>query len=108
MYDFDNDWDIFLDQDDFAQVATIGIKVDVPCVFDTESEVVSGGDSSLRGYAPTLTVYEGDVNPSSCVDELVTDITNTSDNSVWPYEYRVIDIESDGTGMLTLILTLEN
>lgn len=108
MYDFDSDWGIFLDQDDFAQVATIGIHTNVPCIFDTESEVSLGGESGLRGYAPTLTVFEGDISSSSCIDELVTDITNSSDSSVWPYTYRVIDVENDGTGTMTLILREED
>lgn len=106
MYDFDGDWGVFLDFDDFAQRATIGLSSGVPCIFDRESELMSSDGSSIRGYAPTLIVYEGDLGYSPH-DELVSDITNTADLSVVPHNYRVIDIDNDGTGMMILILREE-
>ena len=107
MLDFGSDFGIFIDTDDFAQKATIGIESDISCIFDHESELVSADGTEIRGYAPILIVYDGDLSYSPN-DELVSNITNTADSSVWPHDYRVIDIENDGTGMLTLILREEN
>lgn len=106
MYNFGGDFEIFLSTDDFAHTATIGMVANVRTIFDKESEVFSSDGSTVRGYAPTLLVYEGDLG-YNVLDELVSNITDTYDNSVWPIEYRIIDIVNDGTGELTLILREE-
>ena len=100
------DFRTFLDLDDFAQSFTIGDSVGLVGLFETDTEIFEANDTAIRGYAPTIDMFAGDVSFDP-LDELVTDITNRSDATLWPYSYRVIDVANDGTGLLTLILRLD-
>jgi hypothetical protein len=103
MYDSTDDWDIFLNLDDFGQTATVGAVAGIKGIFDTESEIIQGDGTSIRGYAPTFTIFSGDIDPKP-YGTVVSNITDTTSGDIWPKEYTVIDIEDDGWGMLTLIL----
>lgn len=95
-----DDWDVFFDPDDFGDSATWetqeGETVTLGGIFEATREVVLPGDSiGVSAVMPVLTVAE---------DQIPATGSQGDDLEVRDVNYRVSDIQPDGSGLARVIL----
>ncbi len=96
--DLINDLPEFLDTDEFADSAIIGVgqtyETTINGIFDNEHLLVEGGEVGVSGTVPMFLCRTSDVT-SIVYGDVVTIDSN---------DYKVVDQQPDGTGMTLLIL----
>lgn len=94
------DLDDFLDEDDFATVATfvtVGDPLEVIGIFDEAFLLAETGELDLETTQPRFTCKASDVS----------DVVRGQDVQILDEEYSVLTVEPDGTGMAIVVLTNE-
>ena len=96
----DQDWDVFFDPADFAVTATWdtpgGDIVEVVGIFEAGREVaLSGNAVGVSAILPVLTV---------AAEAIPSDAAQGDDLAILSVNYRVTDIQPDGSGLTRVIL----
>lgn len=95
-----DDWDVFLSPDDFGETAywetCEGEFAEMPGLFERSREVVLPGDGGgVSALMPVLTVAESSVPETA---------SQGDDVEIKGQNYRVADIQPDGSGLALIIL----
>ena len=96
MIFFENDLDIFFDDDDFAEIAKINNK-SIKVLFDNEQTINDNGFTQIIGYKPNIEVMNKDISLCGLVEDSEIIIRNK--------KYIAISIVDEGYG--TSIVTLQ-
>ena len=94
------DWDVFLDPADFATPGTWdtqgGEIVDVEGIFEAAREVaLSGNGPGVSAILPVLTMADAAIPATAAQGD---------DMEIQSVNYRVADIQQDGSGLTRVIL----
>lgn len=93
---FENDLDIFFDDDDFAEIAKVGNKT-IKVLFDNQQTISDNGFNQVIGYKPQIEVMNKDITLTGIVEDGEIIIRNK--------RYSVSSISDEGFG--TSIITLQ-
>lgn len=98
----DLDRGIFVSPDDFSvtgiYVAAAGGSAEVAGIFDRPHMAAVGGATAASDHRPTFLVRSGDLPAGAAGGDAGDTLTIGGD------EFRVADLEPDGTGMMLIIL----
>lgn len=98
MLFFENDLDIFFDDDDFAEIAkVVSNNKTIKVLFDNQQTISDGGFSQVIGYKPQIEVMNKDIISTGIVEDSEIIIRNK--------RYSISSISDDGYG--TSIITLQ-
>lgn len=96
MLFFENDIDIFFDDDDFAEIAKINNK-SIKVLFDNEQTISDNGFTQVIGYKPQVEIMNKDIALCGLVED--TEIV------IRGRKYIAINIVDEGFG--TSIVTMQ-
>ncbi len=96
MLFYENDLDIFFDDDDFAEYAKINNK-SIKVLFDNEQSINDNGFSQIIGYKPNIEIMNKDISLTGLVEDTEIIIRGK--------KYIAISIVDEGYG--TSIVTLQ-
>jgi len=92
--------DEFFNTDDFSQTATYtdpsGVPTEIPVIFNAPFHIAVVGDIQYMSKEPSVICRSIDVADADTTTEIIIDSVT----------YKVIEVQPDGTGITTLILSL--
>lgn len=92
---FDDDLDLFFNDDDFAESAKVGAKT-IKVLFDNQQTISDNGFSQVIGYRPQIECKNSDIVATGIVEDSEIIIRNK--------RYSISSISDEGYGTSIIIL----